>query len=413
LLASLNANAQFLRSHYRPLAFGLIHAFCSAPGQTFCIGLFGTAFAAEFGLDPTALGTLYLVATLAAAVGLTQIGHLIDRSRLRLYSLGASSLLLIACLVTAAAPGVWVFGLGLFLLRLSGQGLMVHIEGTATARAFDANRGKALGITALGIPLSQAAFPPVAAVLLALLDWRLAYAALGLGAFVLLLIAAFALPAHLAGRQVAFDRAEQLDEPAPSRRAALKLLAESAYFRAALPMLFVVPFMFTGLLFHIKIIAEAGGWSEAAVAFAYTPMALGFAVAMVVSGNLIDRIGARRLALVHALPQVAALALLAFLPGDWGLVAALTLTGIAAGAGKTTFTALWAEIYGTRQLGTIKSFITPLMVVSTAAAPPVFGFLIDSGIGAGPAMAALAAFGFVLHWPLWVLELRRRLSPST
>ena len=37
---------------------------------------------------------------------------------------------------------------------------MVHVEATATARTFDRERGRALGITALGIPLAEVVFPP-------------------------------------------------------------------------------------------------------------------------------------------------------------------------------------------------------------------------------------------------------------
>ena len=50
----------FARTHARPLAFGALHAFYSAPGQTFCIGLFIAAVGDNLGMNPAEIGGLYL-----------------------------------------------------------------------------------------------------------------------------------------------------------------------------------------------------------------------------------------------------------------------------------------------------------------------------------------------------------------
>ncbi len=50
----------------------------------------------------------------------------------------SSSASAIACLVTAFGDGPVTLFLAFYLLRLTGQSLMIHVEATATARAFDA-----------------------------------------------------------------------------------------------------------------------------------------------------------------------------------------------------------------------------------------------------------------------------------
>jgi predicted MFS family arabinose efflux permease len=50
----------------------------------------------------------------------------------------------------------------------------------------------------------------------------------------------------------------------------------------------------------------------------------------------------------------------------------------------TTFTisgAIWPEVYGTKNLGAIKSFVKAIMVFSSALSPWVFGLLFDVGFG--------------------------------
>jgi len=51
------------------------------------------------------------------------------------------------------------------------------------------------------------------------------------------------------------------------------------------------------------------------------------------------------------------------------------------GLGSTVKTALLVEVYGTRNLGAIRSVSATVMVVSTALSPVLFGFLLDHGFG--------------------------------
>ena len=60
----------------------------------------------------------------------------------------------------------------IFALRLCGQGMTSHIAVVAMARWFDAERGRALSIAALGFSVGEAVLPIVFVVLLGFLDCR-------------------------------------------------------------------------------------------------------------------------------------------------------------------------------------------------------------------------------------------------
>ena len=58
----------------------------------------------------------------------------------------------------------------------------------------------------------------------------------------------------------------------------------------------------------------------------------------------------------------------------------MVLLGMSYGFSSTLFGAVWAEVYGTAHLGSIRSSIVSAMVFATAAGPGVTGTLIDRGI---------------------------------
>jgi hypothetical protein len=68
----------FVFQNLRPLLFGLLHSFYSAPGQTYVIGLFVASICATIGLGPAEVGALYLAATVSSAATLIFVGHWID-----------------------------------------------------------------------------------------------------------------------------------------------------------------------------------------------------------------------------------------------------------------------------------------------------------------------------------------------
>ncbi|SDB47706.1 MFS transporter [Bauldia litoralis] len=391
----------FARQHVRPLAFGALHSFYSAPGQTFFIGLFVVSFGADFGLDPAGVGALYLAGTLASAATLLFVGHWIDHIRLVHFSAAVVVGCAIACLVTSLAVGPLTLFFGLYLLRLTGQGLMVHVEATATARTFDRERGRALGITALGIPISEIIFPPLVVAGIAAIGWRPTYALVGAVAlFVLLPLTQWLLygitrsPRREGGTGGAFR----------SLLAGLRVLLRSRYVWAALPAMAVLPFYATAIMFHITTMADIRGWPVGFVAASFPALAIANVCGLFISGQIIDRVSARKLFMFQMIPLLCGMTVLGMVTAPWALPVVMASIGFSGGLSKTTLTAVWAELFGTETLGTIRSAVAMYMVLISALAPFVLGALLSAGWSIEVVMTWFVIIGVVCITPPVIAE---------
>lgn len=386
----------FVRQHARPLAFGALHAFYSAPGQTFCIGLFIAAIGESLAMTPAEIGGLYLAATLGSAVTLLFVGQWIDHVRLVHFSAAVVVGLAAACFIMAAAVGPLTLLLAFYALRLFGQGLMIHVEATATARAFESERGRALGITALGMPLSEMVFPPLAIAGIAALGWRPTYALFG----------AVALFGLLPLTQWLLSGIRRAKPPGGHRAGAwrgllagMALLVRSKFVWAALPSLAVLPFFVTAVMFYVTTIAAAKGWPLSLIAASFPASAIAHVVGLFASGAVIDRISARRMFLFQSVPIVLAVGLLGIASAQWALPVAFALIGLGSGFTKPVVTAVWAELFGLAVLGTIRSAVAMYMVLMSALAPFVFGTLLDAGHGVDAILRGFAVAGVLCLLP--------------
>lgn len=393
----------FAWRHVRPLSFAALHSFYSAPGQTFFIGLFVASFGADFGLDPAGVGALYLGATLSSAATLLFVGHWIDHIRLIYFSAAVVIGMGIACLVTAVSTGPVTLFVGFYLLRLTGQGLMVHVEATATARTFDRERGRALGITALGIPISEVIFPPLIVAGIAAIGWRPTYGLVGVFALIVLL----PLTQWLLHGITRSPRQEGQGSANGAFRKLLEglmVLLRSRYVWTALPAMAVFPFYATAIMFHISTIAGMRGWPLSMVAASFPALAVANVVGLFLSGQIIDRVSARKLFLFQMVPMLCGVVVLGFVTESWALPVTMGLIGFSGGLSKPTLTAVWAELFGTATLGTIRSAVSMYMVLMSALAPWVLGALLAAGWSITTVMTWFAIAGVILLSPPVIAE---------
>ncbi len=386
----------FARRNARPLLFGALHAFYSAPGQTYVIGLFVAAIGASLGLSATEIGALYLAATLTSAATLVPVGYWIDHVRLVHFSAAVVVGLALACFAAALASGPVSLFLAFYLLRLTGQGLMMHVEGTATARTFDAERGRALAITALGIPVSEVVFPLLAIAGIDAFGWRPTYAAMGVVALVVIFPVTQWLLRTFRRAPPGMTRPEGGGR---SLMAGLREIVRSRVVLLLLPSLVVFPFLMTAVMFHIRTIADDRLWSTAGLAAAFGSMAAASVVGLVISGILVDRFSARRIYAVANLPLVVGLALIASTTGPWSAPLAFAVIGFGGGLLRTTFNAIWPELFGVESLGAIRAAFTTLVVFASGLSPLVFGVALDGGVSVSALLWMLIAYGLAATVP--------------
>lgn len=363
----------------RILSFGLSFTFMSSFGQTFLISLFVPYFLQDFSLTNTTFGSMYSIATLVSAGTLPYLGKWIDHIPLRKYSLMVATGLLVASLTVALSWHVALLFVGIVLLRMSGQGLSSHTAQTAMARYFDLRRGKALSISSLGYPIGEGLLPIIIAGILGVMSWRMTWG------LIVLFIGMFFIPFvrfMLNKREYELTTADDHDESAEQQSSwpVYRMLLSDYRFWLLIPAVLLPAFWATGLFLYQVSIAEQLGWSATLIASAF----VGFAASRILStlsiGPAIDHYSAQTLFPFYLLPFGAGLVFAFYHPGNWSAFAYMAFIGITLGMGSNIKSALWAELYGTDVIGTIRSLFSSLMVLSTALSPFLMGWAIDKGV---------------------------------
>lgn len=387
----------FIRRNARWLLAGLLLTFLSSFGQTFFIGLSGNALREAFSLTEGGFGLLYMAATLASAASLPFAGRSLDY--LPAWKVAAFSMPVLAgaCLMVAFAPHVAVLAIAIWLLRLSGQGMMTHIALTQTGRWFAASRGRAVSLVVPGHQLGEAALPIAFVTLAALLSWQGAWIASAAFILVMLPVMLWLLkldrtPEHPHGepgagsQQRQWTRAEVLRDPV---------------FYLLLTGVLAPPFIGTTIFFHQGHFIALRGYDPLVFASAFPLMAVTTILFGFVCGALIDRFGAVRILPFFLVPLAVASLTAGLLAPVWGVYLLMFLVGVSYGFTATLLGALWPEVYGVTHLGGIRAIIVSAMVLSTAIGPGLTGVLIDQGINLPTQLLFMAGWCVLASVCLW------------
>jgi len=369
------------------LSFAVSLTFFSSFGQTFLIALFVPFFLSAFNLTNASFGTLYSIATLISAFTLPYLGQWIDRIPLRQYSIYVALGLLASAVLMAISWHVSILFLALIMLRLTGQGLSGHTAQTTMARFYDHQRGKALSISSLGFPLGEAIFPLAIAGLLAAFHWRITWAIIA----GLILCVMIPLLWFLVNKSHTVAEKDDDRKRAHSTFESYKIIFAHPKLLYILPAALLPPFWATGLFLYQVSYAGQLGWSAAVIASAFIAFAA-FRIGMgLVSGPLVDRFTAHRMFPFLLIPMAFGLLTGAFFTGTWAAFIYMALLGATMGMAGSIKSALWAEMFGTGMIGTVRSLFSSIMVVSTAASPFLMGWWLDQGV----TMPSIFAIAFI------------------
>ncbi len=396
---------RFLRENFSLLSFGFLLTLFSSFGQTFLISLYVPEIGAAFQLSNTQLSSLYAAGTLGSAFTLPWVGRYIDTVALGRFTLGVLSGLFISLLLLSVAPHPLIVLLAFYGLRLSGQGLMSHTSVSTMARAFSIDRGKAISVATLGHPSGEAILPVLVAFAIGALGWRYTLQLSALSVVVLVAPIAF-FQLRAVPRVVAHPRRSvtEGDKSAAKRAYNPLRLLRTRPFWIITPAVFLLGFLNTAVFFFQVQLGQSKGWSPEWVAGSLAAYAGASALAMLLSGPLVDRLSARRTFPFFLGPYLVGLLLLAAFRAPLIYPIALFLMGFSNGAGSTIKNALLAEVYGTEIIGAVRSFFATVMVFSTALGPVTFGLMLDLGPGFDvilllSALCTLAVMGWSLRVP--------------
>lgn len=396
---------RFLRTNARWLCGGMLLTFFSSVGQTFFIASFAGQIRADFGLSHGDFGLVYMSATLASAVTLIFLGRVLDQVRIVKVAMVLIIMLSGAALTMAWAQTVPALLLAIYLLRLFGQGMMSHTAMVAMGRWFVAERGRAVSIAGTGYQLGEGALPLLVVGLLMFADWRSAW----IVAAIVLLVVALPLSywcLHVPRTPSQKDR----DNHERGKQWTRTEVLRDVPFWAVCTGVLAPSFIGTSVFFHQTHLGELKGWQPSTIASSFAVMSVSSVLVGLVAGQLIDRFSARFMLPFFLVPLSLGCIVLSLAQNPMTMSIFMFLLGSSYGVSNAVFGAIWPEIYGTRNLGAIRSMVSAAMVFASALGPGLTGWLIDRQVGFEFQLLIMSVYCFATMLILFPVSrvLRRR-----
>lgn len=368
---------------YRWVVLGIstaINALAWGVRSTFA--LFYVELLNEFAWDrgSTALG--YSLSWLCFVIFAPVAGWLSDRWGPRTIVTAGGLLLGVALALTAQVTSLALYYVWFGFLAAAGTACMIIPSTTIVTRWFLQSRGTAMGILSTGGPASAVVFYPVNAWLIATLGWRAALVAFGS------LIAGVAVSLALLYRERPAEEQRPIEhgetqrsraEDAPTQEWSLRLALRNYRLWAAFIMTALGVIGFQIMATHQVAHAVDRGFRHETVVWLFS-----FGAACMMAGNLLggwlsDHFGRGWVFVVGTLVAMAGIACLAFLRGPEDLL--LLLIYIASGFGFgmriAQLSAIPADVFAGRQLGSILGVVQGGGGLGGAIGPFLGGWLFD------------------------------------
>ena len=369
-----------VRSNFKIIIFGFVFTFFSSIGQSFFIGLFNSNIRQELNISNAEFGSIYGIATLCSSLALIWVGKKIDDLKLVNYSLLVVVFLSFAALFFSFVNGIILLAMGIFFLRLSGQGLMAHTASVSTTRFFNQSRGKALSYIWVGMSFGEFLLPIIIVYLLTFIYWRNLWQ--GFSLLIILLLPIFT---YLTVKEISiFSREKKNGDNDNKVVDSIKSWTRSEVlkdlkFYTILPAMLASSFIITGIVINQTFIIESKDWGKFAMAQSFMIYSIFTVATLFFSGFLVDKFTSRKIFPLLNVPLLISLIVLAIFDHSYTAFVFMGFMGISNGLTNVLMSSFWAEIYGVNYLGSIKALTGSLMVFSTALAAAVFGILIDLG----------------------------------
>ena len=360
------------------IIFGFIFTFFSSFGQSFFLGLFNAPIRNELGITHGQFGSIYASATICSSLLLIWVGKKIDDYRILNYSFFVVTLLFISSLFFSFINSIYFLAVGIFLMRLSGQGLMSHASTTTISRFFERSRGKALSTIWFGLSTAEFILPVFITYLFLIYSWRTVWQ--GIAILVILFLPFIILNTI---RSINLDSRE-IENSSNKKKIKIKswrrrdVIKDYRFYIISLNML-AMPWMATGIFVYQSFIADSKMWAVYTIPKAFMVYSITSIITLFLSGFLVDKFTGRKLILYMNLPLLLAMFVLFRFNHEISAYIFLGLIGVSNGLANILGSSTWAEIYGVKFIGSIKALTTAFMVFSTAFGTAVFGLLIDKG----------------------------------
>jgi len=390
------------------IVFGFIFTFFSSFGQSFFLGLFNSSIRDALSITHGQFGSLYASATLLSSIVLVWIGKKIDDVNILKFASYVIIFLSVSCFVFSKISSVIFLFVGIFLMRLAGQGLTTHTATTTISRFFEKNRGRALSIGWLGLSLAEFILPVLIVFLLTFVEWRNIWISISIVVIIVLPIVAYTLV-----REIKLDTREEVKNneiPKEIRQwKRSEVLKDYRFYIICMTML-AMPWIATGSFVYQSFITSSKGWGPYVIAQSFMAYSTFSVITLFISGFLIDKFSSRKLLIYMNIPLFFSTIVLFYFETPISSFIFLGLIGISNGLANVLGSSTWAEIYGVKHIGSIKALTTALMVFSTAFGTALFGILIDFGFSIE--QIAVVSGAYILLSILLLYLVKNKLNPQ-
>jgi MFS family permease len=375
-------------------AVGVMVSFASVFIYSF--GVLLKPLASEFGWSRGQVSAGFSIAALTVAAASPIIGRVADRIGVRAVILVCSSVFGLAFASLATLGGsVWQFYATMFVIGCVGNGATQLTWGRMVAARFDSQRGLALAIMMVGGGIGSLLVPPLAMYLAQEYGWRWAYA--GLGAAVLAIGPTMALAVLPVEARLPVLANHSVRVASPFR---------NPVFRALLAAFFLVSVGANGCVAHLAPMLTDRGAASTAAAWAVAVLGLSSVTGRLVTGFLIDRYFAPRVAFCIVAASAGGLLLISTTTNVVVATAAVALIGFAMGAEADVFPYLISRYMGLSSFAELYGYAFSAYAVGGALGPLLMGVIYDQTHSYGlplvlGAATTAAAAALLLKLPLF------------
>ncbi|MDC3120203.1 MFS transporter [Candidatus Pelagibacter sp.] len=359
------------------LLFGFIFTFFSSFGQSFFLGLFNSSIRDALSITHGQFGSIYASATLLSSLILVWIGKKIDDVNILKFASYVIIFLSASCFIFSKISSVIFLFIGIFLMRLAGQGLSSHTATTTISRFFEKNRGRALSTCWLGLSLAEFTLPVLIVFLLTFIEWRDIWLFISILVIIVLPIVSYFLVKDV--KLETREKSNSIEDPKEIRQwKRIEVLKDYRFYIISMSML-AMPWIATGSFVYQSFITTSKEWGPYIIAQSFMAYSIFSVITLFISGFIIDKFSSRRLLIYMNIPLLFSTIVLFSFDDQISSFFFFGLLGITNGLANVLGSSTWAEIYGVKYIGSIKALTTALMVFATAFGTALFGILIDFG----------------------------------
>ena len=370
------------------LVIAALGSFASGPGQTFTFSVFQNSFIDDLSLSSTSVSTLYLFGSLTAAGMIIFIGRSLDKYGPRRMMVFAVVCLGLGAMWLSQVNSAWQLFVGFAIMRTMGQGALSLIPATMVSVWFVRKRPMALALMALGGAIASGIYPFYGATLIENFGWRIAWIAIAITGWVLLILPAIVFirssPESI-GLKPDGDTYKFEKESAKSKKKS-DVIEHNWTVKQAVRsrmMWFLVfagsaqSLVGTGVAFQQVSIMTSKGLSIGAAAGVFGIMAPSAIAGQFIAGYLASRMPVRYLITAGQFGLVLAMIMLLRTDQLWQAYAYGVVLGLNQGFLMNLNQVVWPAYFGRKHLGSIKGVANFGMMASAALGPLPLALSID------------------------------------